>query len=103
MEYATLDRVAGEKDVNQRKKEGFARLEPFEEGADRSVRGEETGADLAACGECGEALDNTVGSGDRMSPGNLRMYWARLEARGKLRARCERAGETGFVGIGQNP
>ncbi len=78
-------------------------MEPFEEGADRSVLGEETGADFAACGECGEALDNTVGSGDRMSPGNLRMYWARLEARGKLRARCERAGETGFVGIGQNP
>ena len=25
-------------------------MEPFEEGADRSVRGEETGADLAACG-----------------------------------------------------
>ena len=48
VEYATLDRVAGEKDVNQRKKEGFARLEPFEEGADRSVLGEETGADLAA-------------------------------------------------------
>ena len=50
MEYATLDRVAGEKRVNQRKKEGFARLEPFEEGADLSVRGEEIGADLAACG-----------------------------------------------------
>lgn len=43
-------------------------MEPVEEGADRSVMGEETGADFAACGECGEALDNTVGSGDRMSP-----------------------------------
>ena len=43
-------------------------MEPVEEGADRSVLGEETGADFAACGECGEALDNTVGSGDRMGP-----------------------------------
>ncbi len=69
MEYATLDRVAGEKDVNQRKKEGFARLEPFEEGADRSVRGEETGADLAACrGECGEALATRWVSGEGISP-----------------------------------
>jgi hypothetical protein len=57
VEYATIDRVAGEKGVNQREKEGFARLEPVEEGADRSVRGEETGPDLAAGGgECGEAL-----------------------------------------------
>jgi hypothetical protein len=50
VEYATIDRVAGEKGVNQREKEGFARLEPVEEGADRSVRGEETGPDLAAGG-----------------------------------------------------
>ncbi len=78
-------------------------MEPVEEGADRSVMGEETGADFAACGECGEALGNAVGFGRRDGSLDSRMYCARLEVRGRLRARCEREGETGFVGIGQNP
>jgi hypothetical protein len=44
-------------------------MEPFEEGADRSVLGEETGADLAACGECGEAFATRWVSGEGISPG----------------------------------
>lgn len=103
MEYETIDRVAGKKGVKRGEKRGFARMQLAEEGAHVSVMGDETGADFAACGECGETVGNAVGLWRRDESLDLRMYRARLEVRSRSRPRCKLEGETGFGWIGQNP